>query len=91
MKNYNGDMERVPDLGRAELLVSDQTRVWKGDQQVKLSDLKVGDVLLVNLTGERPGHPSRTTDLWVGEESHKLASDQQTKKLQSTKQTAKKK
>ncbi len=54
VKNYNGDMERPPDIGRTELLVNGDTRVWKGDQQAKLTDLAVGDALLVNLTGERP-------------------------------------
>lgn len=58
MKNYNGDMERPPDIGRAELLVPADTRVWKGDRQLKLASIAVGDVSVVNLTGELPGQPS---------------------------------
>jgi hypothetical protein len=71
VKNYNGDMERPPDVGRTELLVTPETRVWKGEQQVKLADLAVGDALMVNLTGEQTGNPSHCTDLWVGAETHK--------------------
>jgi len=81
VKNYNGDMEKTPDLGRTELHVSPETHVWKGDQQVKLSDLAVGDALLVNLTGEQTGAPSRCTDIWIGADTHKLVTDQQSKKL----------
>jgi len=50
VKNYNGDMEKPHDIARTELLVTADTRVWKGDQQVKLGKLAVGDKLLVNLT-----------------------------------------
>ncbi len=55
VKNYNGDMERPPDIGRVELRVNADTRLWKGEQQIKLADLSIGDVLLVNLTSEQPG------------------------------------
>jgi hypothetical protein len=85
VKNYNGDMERPPDIGRSVLRVSEETRVWKGDQQVKLADLAVGDVLIVNLSGEQTGAPSRCTDIWVGADTHKLVTEQQTKKLVTTK------
>jgi hypothetical protein len=80
VKNYNGDMERPPDIGRCELRVSDATRVWKGEQEVKLADLAVGDVLLVNLTSEQNGAPSTCTDIWIGAETHKLVSERQSKK-----------
>ncbi|HSU67585.1 MAG TPA: hypothetical protein VLJ39_11990 [Tepidisphaeraceae bacterium] len=66
VKNYNGDMERPPAIGRTELLVTSDTRVWKGNAQVKLSDLSPGDELRVNLTSEQPQTPSRCTDLWLG-------------------------
>ncbi|HYR57183.1 MAG TPA: hypothetical protein VEO95_01080, partial [Chthoniobacteraceae bacterium] len=85
VKNYNGDMEQPPDIGRSELLVSPETRVWKGDAQAKLADLAVGDLLLVNVTGELPGQPSRCTDVWVGEATHKLVTERQAKKLTATK------
>ena len=80
MKDYNGDMQRPPDIGRVELLVNADTRVWKGDQQVKLTDLAIGDALLVNLTGEQPGAPSHCTDIWSGAEAFKFAADRQQKK-----------
>lgn len=54
-KNYNGDMERIPDIGRAELLVTAETRVWKAGKQAKLEDLASDDALLVNLTSEQRG------------------------------------
>lgn len=85
VKDYNGDMQRPPDTGRCELRVTDATRVWKGDAQVKLSDLAVGDVLLVNLTAEQNGAPSVCTDIWIGADTHKLATEQQTKKLKTAK------
>ena len=84
VKNYNGDMEKPPDLGRTELRVTADTRAWKGAQQAKLSDLAVGDALLVNLTGEQPGAPSLCTDIWIGADTHKLVTDQQSKKLAAT-------
>jgi len=85
MKNYNGDMEREPDLGQNILAVTPETRVWRGDQPAKLSDLAVGDLLLVNVTGEVPGQPAHCTDIWVGEDTHKLMTERQGKKLASVK------
>lgn len=85
VKNYNGDMERPPEFGRSELRVSSATRVWKGEAQVKLSDLAVGDEVLVNLTGEQTGTPSRCSDIWIGADSQKLATERQSKKLATKK------
>ncbi|MHB1080978.1 MAG: hypothetical protein ACYC67_16405 [Prosthecobacter sp.] len=79
VKDYNGDMQRPQDIGSCILQVSDATRVWKADQQVKLADLKAGDVLLFNRTAELPGKPSLCTDLWIGEETHKLVTEKQRK------------
>lgn len=76
VKDYNGDMKRPPDIGRSELRVSEATHVWKGDKQIKLSELAVGDALLFNLTAERSGQPAHCTDLWVGEETHKAVTEQ---------------
>jgi hypothetical protein len=85
MKNYNGDMEQVPDLGQNILLVSPETRVWKDDKQVKLEDLAIGDLVLANVTGEQTGQPSRCTDLWIGEDTHKAVTERQSKKLAAAK------
>ena len=79
-KNYNGDMERIPDIGRAELLVNADTRVWKNGKQAKLDELAVGDALLVNVSGELPGSPSHCTDIWAGAETHKGVTEEQAKK-----------
>src|SRR6185437_8935846 len=77
VKNYNGDMEQPPDIGRLELGVTPDTRVWKGSGQVKLADLAVGDELLINLTSEQPASRSHCTDIWVGVETHQLAIQEQ--------------
>jgi hypothetical protein len=79
VKNDQGDPEQPPDIGRAELRVSPETRFWKGSRQVEA--LAVGDLLLVNATGEWPGHPSRCTDVWIGVDTHKLAIQQQIKAM----------
>jgi len=84
-KNYNGDMERIPDIGRAELLVTPETRVWKNGKQAKPDDLAVGDALLVNLTGEQPSRPAHCTDIWVGAESQRSVSEEQAKKHKAAK------
>ncbi len=60
-----------------ELLVDAATRVWKGDQQVKLEDLAVGDVLLIEL-GEGRG-PRRCSDLYVGLDTHAAVTEKQRK------------
>ncbi|MDB6117676.1 MAG: hypothetical protein JWO08_1457 [Verrucomicrobiaceae bacterium] len=80
VKDYNGDMQRPPDVGRTELRVTNDTRVWRGDKPVKLSDIAVGDALLINLSGELPGKPSRCTDIWIGEDTHKLVTEQENAK-----------
>jgi hypothetical protein len=85
MKNYNGDMEQTPDLGRSTLHVTPETHVWKDDKQVKLEDLAVGDLVLVNVTGEQAGQPSHCTDIWIGEDLHKTVSERQSKKLAAAK------
>lgn len=79
VKDYNGDMQRPQDIGSCILRVNDATRVWKADQQVKLADLKEGDALLFNRTAELPGKPCVCTDLWIGEDTHKLATEKQRK------------
>ncbi len=68
-------------LGKKELPVKDETRVWKGDKQVKLADLAVGDELLFNLTGKTADSPGWCSEIWVGAETHKLATEQQAKKF----------
>ena len=80
MRNDQGDAEQPPDIGRAELRIGAETRFWKGDKRVAAGDLAVGDLLLVNVTGEQPGGPSRCTDVWIGAEAHKFAIEQQARK-----------
>lgn len=69
------------DLGRAELTVNASTRVWKDGQQIKLENLKPGDELLYNLSGRTASSPGVCTDIWVGAETHKKVTEQQTAKF----------
>ena len=80
VQNYKGDMVRPPDIGHGEFGVDDQTRVWKGDQPVRLADLAVGDELLLNQTGQTATSRGRCTDIWVGADTLKLAADHQREK-----------
>ncbi len=73
--------KKQDDLGKKELLVTSETRVWKGDQQVKLADLKPGDELLYNLTGKTADKPGRCTDVWIGADTHRLTAETQRKKF----------
>lgn len=80
VKNDQGDTEQPPDIGRAELRIGPETRFWKGNQKSSASDLAVADLLLVNLTGEWPGHPAQCTDVWIGLDTHKRVIEQQSRK-----------
>lgn len=82
--DYNGDLQQPPDIARAELRVDDSTKVWKGDKQAKLADIAAGDELLVNLTAEAPGKPSRCTEIWIGPETHQLVTDAHNKPKANT-------
>lgn len=78
VKNYNGDMERPPGFARSLLLLTDETKIWKASGTCPKTDLKAGDMILVNMSAELPGKPSRCTEIWVGTESAKVATDTQT-------------
>ncbi len=69
-----------PTLGAADLRVDDKTRLWKGDKQVKATELAVGDQLLFNLTGDAAQGQEHCTDVWVGAETHKLVTERQRRK-----------
>ncbi|MEY4484172.1 MAG: hypothetical protein RL693_1624 [Verrucomicrobiota bacterium] len=70
-----------PDLGKQEVRVTDQTRVWKGNQQIKLTDLVAGDELLYNRSAETATSPSQCLDLWVGADTHKSTTEKQQEKF----------
>jgi hypothetical protein len=74
----------APDFGRLELEVNEHTRVWRGDRQVSLADIAVGEELLVNLAARTTTRRSLCTDIWVGAESHRLATEQQRKRHAAT-------
>ena len=77
VENDRNRMEQPPDYGRSELITNATTHVWKGGQPGKLSDLVIGDELLVNLTGRTAANRGLCTDIWVGTETHKAATAQQ--------------
>ena len=85
VKDYNGDMQQPPDIARTELLVNDDTKVWRGKDQVKLADITLGDALLVNVTSEATGKPSRCTDIWIGEETHQQVIEAHNRNAQAAK------
>ncbi len=80
VKNYNGDMERPPCFAHSLLVLTNATKIWGVHKALKISDLKTGDLILVNVSAELPGKPSRCTEVWVGSESAKAATDDQTAK-----------
>ena len=51
IKNDRDEFFRPPDLSHAEYTVDGRTRVWKNEHEIPLSDLGVGDELLINLAG----------------------------------------
>lgn len=67
VKDYNGDMQRPQDIGQRILPVTDTTQVWKGEAALKLTDLKMGDEIRINLTAELPGKTSRCAEIWLVE------------------------
>lgn len=80
VKNYNGDMERPPSFARSLLILTDTTQIWRMSKALEITDLKRGDLILANVSAELPGKPSRCTEVWVGSESAKAATDAQAAK-----------
>ncbi len=68
-KNYDDDWVTPPDLGSAVLPVDATTTIWKGDHQVPLTSLAVGDLLMANRSGGTATELPHCTALWVGEET----------------------
>lgn len=67
VKDYNGDMQRPKPFGHSIVRISEATKVLKGDQALKPTDLKIGDEIRFNLTAEMPGKPSQATEIWTVE------------------------
>ena len=78
VKDYNGDMKRAPDFAQRRIYVNASTRVWKDAVQTNLKDLAKDDVVLFNLSGKEP---LSCTDLWIGEDTHKLVIEKQRQTL----------
>jgi hypothetical protein len=55
------------------------TRVWRGSGLAAVKDLAAGQIVLFNLTWATLYGPGRVREIWLDEESRKLAAEQQTK------------
>jgi hypothetical protein len=80
VKNYQGELSDVLDLGRAELVVDATTRVWKDRKAATLQDLAVGDDLLIECSGRTKTSSGHCTDIWAGADTHAWATDTQARK-----------
>jgi hypothetical protein len=78
--DYVLEPRQAPDFGRLELEVNDQTRVWKGSQRVQLTDIAVGDELLVNRGARSRTSRGVCADIWIGPETHRSAAEEQRRK-----------
>lgn len=65
VRNYQKETEIPPPFGHSLLRVTPQTRVWNGETAARLTDLKPGDALRINLTSEQPGAPAYCSDVWI--------------------------
>ncbi|MBI1374576.1 MAG: hypothetical protein GC159_17805 [Phycisphaera sp.] len=73
--------QKQDDLGKIELRVTPQTRVWKAEKPAELKDLTPGDELLYNVAAGTAEHPGVCTDIWVGVDTHKAATEAQKKRF----------
>jgi hypothetical protein len=79
-KNYDDDWVTPPDTGSAILPVVPDSKFWKGEQAIAISDLAVGDVLLVNRTGGSDKAVAHCTGMWIGEDTIKALAERQRRK-----------
>ncbi|HTU25569.1 MAG TPA: hypothetical protein VMF30_09240, partial [Pirellulales bacterium] len=64
---------------RIELPVTDKTRIWRGEGEIKLADLAVGDELLFNRVEAAAG-VGPAIDIWVGTDVQHKATETQRKR-----------
>jgi hypothetical protein len=65
VKDYNGDMQRPPDIGASLLVTGADTTVLKNGKPVPIASLKAGDEIRVNVAAELPGRPCNVTEIEV--------------------------
>ena len=68
------------DLGKKELFVTDHTRVWKGDKQVKLTRSRRRRRPALQLHRQDRQNPGHCTDIWIGADTHKMVTERQRKR-----------
>ncbi len=79
-RNEKDQMVRPPDVGRSQMIVDSGTRLIKSGQQVPLSELAVGDEIMLNMTGSTATSPGHCTEIWIGDRTIKhVTEEQQTK------------
>ena len=78
--DYVLEPRQAPDFGRLELEVDGQTRVWRGTQPVPLTDIAVGEELLVNRGARTSTSRGVCSEIWIGPETHRSAADEQRRK-----------
>ncbi|MDB6030953.1 MAG: hypothetical protein JWM16_1291 [Verrucomicrobiales bacterium] len=69
--------EDKPDPKPTVFKVNPATRVWKGIGYATLTNLSTGQLAQINITVATLKGPGRCTDIWVDEESRKLATAHQ--------------
>ncbi len=77
LKDDKDHLVTPPDLGQGEFTVDEKTRVWKGDKQAALGDIAIGDQLQLALSGATPTSRGHCTDVWMGPETIKHATESQ--------------
>lgn len=65
VQNYQKEMETPLPFGNSLLQILPETRLWNDKTAAKLTDIKPGVLLKVNLTAELPGKPSHCADLRI--------------------------
>ena len=63
--------------GQQSFFFYSATRVWKGRQIASLAELTADQVVQLNLTWATLYGPGRCTDVWIDEESRRVAAEQQ--------------
>lgn len=71
------DGKGEPDAKPTTFDLTGATRIWKGRAIGGLGDLAAGQVVQVNLTWATLFGPGRLTDVWIDEESRRVATDRQ--------------
>lgn len=73
--------QKKADLGQQTLLLTPSTQIRKGTAEAALDAVKVGDSLLFNLSGDQNTASLHCSQVWVGQDTQELASEEQQTKF----------